>query len=240
MPVHFHPPDAAAGLPGVSFSSFLTRGSGGARAYAALEMELDGDEHHQRGDAKHHPAAHHEPQPTRRVPERVPSAPELYALSMAAVKAARAHPGAPKAWRRVDAAGEVTLLQVRLFRGPMLVRKAGNPFWGADARPLRRAQADKHSIAQRCAIPLRDLRILDVELSTRRVRGGRPPEHGSRRNAAERSRAARAAAFPRRCCRASAPSSSTSSTSRRVLLGQHTIAARRALTFRPHPDDRDC
>ena len=127
MPVHFHSPEAAAGLARVSFSSFLTRGSGGARSYAALEMELEGDEQHHNGDAKHRPAPHHEPQATRRMPERVPSAPELYALSMAAAKAARAHPSAPKAWRRVDAAGEVTVLQVRRRRRRLRANAACNP-----------------------------------------------------------------------------------------------------------------
>ena len=30
-------------------------------------------------------------------------------------------------------------------------------------------QADKHAVAQRCAVPLRDLRLLDADLTTRRV-----------------------------------------------------------------------
>ena len=102
MPVHYHPPEATFLLPRVSFGSFLTRGGGGARSYAALEMEHDGEERRRDGEARHPPPPQLEA--TRRVPERVPSAPELYALSMAAAKAARAHPGAPKAWRRVDAA----------------------------------------------------------------------------------------------------------------------------------------
>ena len=207
MPVHFHPPDAAAGLPRVSFGSVFTRG-GGARSYAALEMEHEDGEHYAGLEAKHRQPPQHEP--TRRLPERVPSAPELYALSMAATKAARAHPGAPKSWRRVDTAGEVTTLQVRQ-RGAPAPRCRMHPFATLTRARCTAAQADKHSIAQRCAIPLRDLRILDVELSTRCAGDGRGRER-TRSGGGALTRAARGAAFPRRCCRASAPSSSTWST----------------------------
>jgi hypothetical protein len=43
-------------------------------------------------------------------------------------------------WRRIDAAGDNSAMQ-----------------------------ADKHTIAQRCAVPLRDLRLLDADLTTRHV-----------------------------------------------------------------------
>ena len=101
MPVHFHHPEAAAGVPRVTFASVLSRG--GQHAYSELEMEaLDDDPSHH-----HHPVPHHEPR--LRHEDRVPSAPELAAL---AAKVQRPHPNAPKSWRRVDAAGEVTPLQV--------------------------------------------------------------------------------------------------------------------------------
>lgn len=71
MPVHFHHPEAAAGLPRVTFASAFSRNA--ERAYAPLEMDA--------GDADSLAVPHHE----RRLSamERVPSAPELQALPRA-------------------------------------------------------------------------------------------------------------------------------------------------------------
>jgi len=56
-----------------------------------------------------------------------------------------------RAWLRVDAAGKIEELQV----APVCV--------SARATHLP-AQMDKHNVAERCAIPIRDLRILDSEM----------------------------------------------------------------------------
>jgi hypothetical protein len=108
MPVHFHHPEAAAGLPRVTFASAFSRNA--ERAYAPLEMDA--------GDADSLAVPHHE----RRLSamERVPSAPELQALLGQGKGAARAGPSAPKSWRRVDAAGDVTQLQARGVRAAAL------------------------------------------------------------------------------------------------------------------------